>query len=97
MATTITIDENTHQRFRELKRELDDRQDGVPEHTSDSFLSALMDTWEAADEEYYTSNDELDEVSELLDKLERIEAMTQEATNAAQSADRKLENMGGNR
>ena len=95
MATTITVDENTHQRFRELKRELDDRQDGVPEHTSDSFLSALMDTWEAADEDYYTSNDELDEVSELLDKLERIEAMTQEATNAAQSADRKLDNMGG--
>ena len=67
----------------------------MPEHTSDSFLSALMDTWEAADEDYYTSNDELDEVSELLDKLERIEAMTQEATNAAQSADRKLDNMGG--
>ena len=95
MATTITVDENTHQRFRELKRNLDGRQDGVPEHTSDSFLSALMDTWEAADGGYYTSNDELDEVSELLDKLERIEAMTQEATNAAQSADRKLDNMGG--
>ena len=97
MATTITVDENTHQRFRELKRELDDRQDGMPEHTSNSFLSALMDTWEAADEEYYTSDDDIDEVKELMDKVKRLEAMTREATNAAQSADRKLDNMGGNR
>ena len=37
------------------------------------------------------------EAADLSDRLERIEAMTQEATNAAQSADRKLENMGGNR
>ena len=35
------------------------------------------------------------EAGDLSDRLERIEAMTQEATNAAQSADRKLENMGG--
>ena len=37
------------------------------------------------------------EAGDLRDRLERIEAMTQEATNAAQSADRKLDNMGGNR
>ena len=35
------------------------------------------------------------EAADLSDRLERIEAMTQEATNAAQSADRKLDNMGG--
>ena len=34
---------------------------------------------------------------DVSDRLERIEAMTQEATNAAQSADRKLDDMGGNR
>ena len=37
------------------------------------------------------------EAGDLSNRLERIEAMTQEATNAAQSADRKLDNMGGNR
>ena len=35
------------------------------------------------------------EAGDLSNRLERIEAMTQEATNAAQSADRKLDNMGG--
>ena len=33
------------------------------------------------------------EAGDLSDRLERIEAMTQEATNAAQSADRKLEDL----
>ena len=37
------------------------------------------------------------EAGDLSSRLERIEAMTQEATNAAQSADRKLDNMAGNR
>ena len=37
------------------------------------------------------------EAGDLSNRLERIEGMTQEATNAAQSADRKLDNMGGNR
>jgi len=37
------------------------------------------------------------EAKNLSERFERIEAMTQEATNAAQSADRKLDNMGGNR
>jgi len=37
------------------------------------------------------------EAKNLSEQFERIEAMTQEATNAAQSADRKLDNMGGNR
>ncbi|WLW38149.1 hypothetical protein [Halorubrum tailed virus BLv36] len=31
--------------------------------------------------------------TDLEDRLERIEAMTQEATNAAQSADNKLDNL----
>ena len=44
-----------------------------------------------------TGTDDLDEVKELMDKVKRLESMTREATNAAQSADRKLDNMGGNR
>ena len=42
-----------------------------------------------------TGTDDLDEVKELMDKVKRLESMTREATNAAQSADRKLDNMGG--
>ena len=37
---------------------------------------------------------DLDEVKELMDKVKRLESMTREATNAAQSADRKLEDLG---
>ena len=94
MATTITVDESTHKRFKQLKAELDKEQSGVPDLTNDLFLSSLLDTWDAVDDGYYDSNDS-DDLDEVIDKLERIEAMTQEATNAAQSADRKLDNMGG--
>jgi len=52
MATTITVDDSTLERFKELKRELDDKQD-APDHTNESFLQALMDTWEAGDSGFY--------------------------------------------
>lgn len=51
--TTITVDERTLERFKSLKRELDNEQDSVPDHTADSFVNALLDTWEAADDGYY--------------------------------------------
>jgi hypothetical protein len=44
------IDPNTLERFRELKGELDDKQEG-PNSTVDTFLWALMDTWNAVDSE----------------------------------------------
>jgi hypothetical protein len=45
--TTLTVDESTHERFKKQKAALDDVQD-APDHTTDSFLNALMDTWEAS-------------------------------------------------
>jgi len=51
--TTISVSERTLERFKSLKRELDNEQDSVPDHTADSFLNALLDTWEAADNGYY--------------------------------------------
>ena len=51
--TTITVQESTLERFKELKAELEEHQSSCPDHTADSFLSALLDTWEAADEGYY--------------------------------------------
>lgn len=50
--TTITVEENTLERFKAMKRDLDMSQAG-PDHTADTFLNALMDTWEAADEGMY--------------------------------------------
>lgn len=44
--TTLTVQPNTLERFKQLKDTLDSHQDGVPDHTTDSFLSALLDEWE---------------------------------------------------
>lgn len=46
MPTTITVEDSTLERFKNLKQELDREQADVPEHTADSFLNAIMDTWE---------------------------------------------------
>ena len=69
MTTTISVEDKTLERFRDLKAELDDRQDGVPDHTADSFMWALMDTWEAADEGNYSSDDTLADADEIADAV----------------------------
>jgi len=51
--TTITVSDRTLERFKHLKSESDEHQDSVPDHTNESFLQSLMDTWEAADDGYY--------------------------------------------
>lgn len=62
--TTITVSERTLERFKSLKAELDDVQD-APDHTNESFLQSLMDTWEAADDGYY-SDPSPEEIAEQL-------------------------------
>ena len=69
MTTTISVEDKTLERFRDLKAELDDRQDGAPDHTADSFMWALMDTWEAADEGCYSSDDTLVDADEIADAV----------------------------
>jgi hypothetical protein len=54
--TTITVQEQTLERFKQLKNELDEQQD-APDHTNELFLQALMDTWEAAGDGYYDNPD----------------------------------------
>lgn len=54
--TTITVQEQTLERFKRLKNELDEQQD-APDHTNELFLQALMDTWEAAGDGYYDNPD----------------------------------------
>jgi len=85
MTTTISVDESTLERFHELKDEFDEQSD-LPDHTANSFLSALLDTWEAAGDGYY-SDPPSEDVSEQLD---RIEAAAREATQAAQNAENAI-------
>jgi len=67
--TTLTVEESTLERFKSLKRELDSRQDSVPDHTSNSFLAALLDTWEATDETKATPEEDVtvEQIREQLD------------------------------
>jgi hypothetical protein len=46
--TTITIQESTLDRFKQLKEQLEAQQNGSY-HTADSFLHGLMDTWDSTD------------------------------------------------
>lgn len=74
--TTITVDEPTLRRFKQLKDDLDEQQPDVPNHTADTFLHALMDTWEAADEGYY-SEPSADAIAEQLkDELSMVDEPT---------------------
>lgn len=85
MATTITVEQKTLERFKELKRELDEIQADVPDHNADSFLKCLMDTYEAAQDGHYgESNDPLtlSEVAEIAEQLqEHIDYPEREGTD----------------
>jgi hypothetical protein len=70
--TTITVDESTLERFKATKRSLDAEQDGVPDHSADSFLNALLDTWEAAGDGYYTDPSAEAIVEELETRIDTL-------------------------
>lgn len=65
--TTLSVDPSTLERFKDVKAELDDQQ-SAPDHTADSFLNALLDTWEAADDGYYNTEWNTDALEELLER-----------------------------
>jgi hypothetical protein len=71
--TTLSVDESTLERFKHIKQELDEVQKGVPDHSADSFLNALLDTWEAADDGYYEV-DTQELVKELTGRMDDLEA-----------------------
>lgn len=76
--TTITVQDKTLQRFKQLKQELDDVQN-APDHSADSFLKALMDTWDAVEDGYYGEPSDpltFSEVDEIANQLvEGVESM----------------------
>lgn len=72
--TTITVDKERLERFKQLKRELDETQE-APDHTNDSFLKCLMDTYEAAQEGHYGEPNDpltLSEVDEIAEQLQEL-------------------------
>jgi len=71
MPTTITVKDSTLERFKRLKGELDDKQN-APNHTNESFLQSLMDTWEAADDGYYSDPSADNIVAEIKDQLDTL-------------------------
>lgn len=71
--TTITVQEETLDRFRELKEGLNDGQPDCPDHSNESFLQSLMDEWEADPE---ADNDEcnVEAITEHLDETLSVPA-----------------------
>jgi len=70
--TTITVSDETLSRFKSIKTDADDAQDG-PDHSNESFLQALMDTWVAVDDEHYrdeTRSDIIEDIRETLDDFD---------------------------
>jgi len=69
MPTTITVEDDTLERFNRLKGELEDSQTGSPAHNHDSFLNALLDTWEQTGDGGLGSNYEeiADQIAESVD------------------------------
>jgi len=80
--TTITVDESTLERFKTLKEEHSEEQPETPEHTADTFLHALMDTWEHAKGNTFTQSPAEEIAKELQDEL----TMAKEAGEAVDPA-----------
>jgi len=90
--TTITVEDSTLTRFKETKAKLDNQQDSVPDHSADSFLNALLDTWDASDAEKDTPvdlrKDIGDEVRQIItEELEPVAANQGVTQNPGVDAD----------
>ena len=81
--TTLSVKQSTVDHLKEAK----------PEDMSwNEFLYGLNENNEIAESAGKPQG--TPDLDEVIDKLERIEAMTQEATNAAQSAENAIEDLG---
>jgi len=72
--TTITVQDSTLERFKELKAELDKAQD-APDHSADTFLSALLDTWEKVNEDGYGNDVSVNAnvIEKIAQRVERLD------------------------
>jgi len=97
--TTITVTTSTLDRFNELRADLNDNQPDCPDHNADSFVNALLDTWEQ-----YQGPDETDPESEVeieadmqlvLAALEDIKSGVNTTEQRTNSIENMVEDMGG--
>jgi len=96
--TTITVDEEKLERFKSLKQDLDESQPDVPDHTNDSFLKCLMDTYEAVQEGHYGEPNDpltLSEVDEIAEQLAtELETLAFMGAISEQEAERLISSVG---
>jgi len=87
MATTITVESETLERFNRLKENTGD--DDIPELSSDQFMKSLLDTWEENGESIYGEQPEAkaiaQELKESMDILtpEQAERITEQGDDRA--------------
>ena len=93
MTTTISVEDDTLERFKRVKREAAN-EGGHKNYSGDEFVTILLDMWEDDDIMLDTPSIGGLEPDDLQERLDRIESGVREATNAAQSADKKLEGLG---
>lgn len=67
MATTITVEDNTLERFKRLKAQATDEH--MPEQSANDFLHSLMDTWEAVDDGMYQDESRKDIIEDIREQL----------------------------
>jgi len=83
--TTLTVDQDTLDRFNDIKNQLDAEQSGVPDHSADTFLNALLDTWQAVEGGMY---------EEHVGDLERLESSVQTIEERTGRLERMVEELG---
>jgi len=62
--TTISVREQTLARFNDALSDINNERDSVPNHSADSFVSALLDTWAFVDDDY--NDPSVEELTEVL-------------------------------
>lgn len=57
--TTISVQEDTLERFNEMKSDVSEAEPGMPDLSADLFLKSLMDTWDKVDEVGYGDTEDV--------------------------------------
>lgn len=76
--TSLTVTERTLERFNDAKETVDEQQASVPNHSADSFLNMLLDTFEAVNDEHYQDESKAEVIQEIREELAKID--TQQET-----------------
>lgn len=66
--TTLSVRENTQERFNELKEQATD--DNGPPVSADAFLGSLLDTWDAVDDEHYQDEARAEIIEDIREQLD---------------------------